>query len=154
MVAIAMRILLVIAGIGVGPRVSEWDCARASVPSLVGTFLVLSLLGTAVVTGLAAVVRGGRARAAPWMPPSWRARPLFGEPLQFFHAMGWYFLAAAASATIVALRGTEPCLQGAVMAGGLGVGLLAGCHMFVHLSPRNFRTQPAADATRRAREDR
>jgi hypothetical protein len=56
--------------------------------------------------------------------------------------MGWYFIAAGLSAVIHFLTGGVPSAEGALMAGGLGVGLLAGCHALVLILPRRFKPKP------------
>lgn len=138
MLWLVVRIVVVLAGLAAGPDVaSAWQGGFGSI-ALLALFLILTAFGCAAVLGLCRFVRLGKKTARLWQRPSWKARMLFGEPLQFVHGVAWYFVSAAVSAAFFTLGATGRDLQGAVVVGGWGAGMLAGVHLFVRLFPQYF----------------
>lgn len=147
---LSLRLLLVLAGVSAGSRVADWGARATGTATLAGVFLLFVALATLPVMVVGAIARGRYQRNTLWARPGWRERPFFGEPLQFLHAMGWYFIAAGLSAVIHFLAGEVPSPEGAMMVGGLGVGLLAGCHAIVLILPRSFKPKPQRGPSRKA----
>jgi len=128
---------VVVAGAFAGLEIaSAWQGGLSGL-ALAALFPVFVGLGCIAVVALCRFVRLGSKGSRRWQRPSWRARFLFGQPLQFFHAAGWYLVGAGVSAAVVGLI-TGFNLQGGVTVGGLGIGVLAGTHLFVGLFPQYF----------------
>lgn len=98
---------------------------------LVFMFFSFGLISMVFVLGVQAF---NPRSAAVWAKPTWQVNPFsLKQPLQFFHLMGFYMIAAGIAAvglTLIKQRlGLEPLLPIA-----LGVGILLGikCCMFLY----------------------
>lgn len=143
MVWIVIRALMVVAGAALGPDVARtWEDGFDGI-ALIGVFLAFAGLGIVVVLGMCRFVRLGVSGSTHWQRPSWRIRPFFGQPLQFFHGASWWLIAAGLSAVIFASMG-EGTFQGSSMVGGLGIGTLAATQLYVRMFPEHFESEIAA----------
>jgi hypothetical protein len=92
---------------------------------------LLTTLGALLVVGLIGLIRVSRPGSLRWHRPSWFRRPIFGEPLQFFHAVAFAALAAGLGGWFVAFQSDSTRLAVPVMVLGLGFGLLVGVRVAV-----------------------
>lgn len=134
-----VRVVLLVVGLLEGPDLATWYEDEASATSLILALSVFGAFGVLIVMVPTLVIHFTRRGRSEWRRPAWRERPIFGEPLQFSHAAAWYFVGAFAGGAFSALLLAGRSLMGPMMAGGLGIGLLAGTHLFVWLFPRAFR---------------
>jgi hypothetical protein len=108
--------------------------------TLLLVFFGFGVIAMILVIGLQAI----NPRSAPvWTEPDWHVSPFsLTQPLQFFHMMGFHFIAVGAGAAVLTLirhlAGVEPLLPVA-----LGTGVLLGVRCCIVLYRRKF-TSPSA----------
>jgi hypothetical protein len=132
------RLALVGLGIAGGPGLRDMEKSAAAVTVIV-ILLIASMAITVVMNALLiafiAVVR----RERVWHLPSWRRRPIFGEPLQFMHATSWYAIAAGGSGILLGIvSGSSEGMAQCAIVLGAGIGLWIGVQTVVHLLPNRF----------------
>ncbi|SRR5712692_7714082 len=142
MLWLIVRLGLVALGADAGTELLSRDDSTMGTAATGVLLLVLVCMGAVLVVTLMAVVRLGRRRRRQWSRPSWKVRPFLGEPLQFMHAMAFFFLAAGLSAGVRALVGVQRPFVTAAIAVGFGAGQLLGVHLTVRIFPGDF--EPAA----------
>jgi hypothetical protein len=138
MLWVGVRVFFVVSAVLSGPDLARAMQGRPSGAALGLILLFFSLVGVAFVLGLGGLVRIANRAQGLWHRPSWKARPLFGEPLQLFHAASWAFIGAGMSAATTTVATGQGSLIGAAVVLGFGGGLLGGTHLFVRLFPRSF----------------
>jgi hypothetical protein len=89
--------------------------------ALLLVFFFFGSVATVFIVGLQAI---NSRSAVVWTKPSWLINPFsLKQPLQFFHLVGFFFIATGSAATVVALlkhlSGLEPLLPIALGAGTL-----------------------------------